>query len=429
MRTLVSGWVVTATLGLAGIGLLMLGASPAAADTVTVTPSTGLVPSGQSVQISGTFSSGGPLYVVQTARHGQQVVCNTKAYLTPTTGGTFAMTIYVAAALRNESALGGRSDDPCPHPVMPGEPLCESDVSGASCTIELRRPGTGEPLASAPITFVFAPPSCSDFTTTTTVNRSVQVYAATPCSDPYKRDFAIEILDGPQHGTLGPPGPYNQRKYTPADRYVGPDEFTFRAAVGDQRSNVATMHLDVRGPDYSAARSPYFHAFHCGRFGRRSFEFGFRPAGGTGRLTPAGFASARYPSPFSVLTDADPARPHLSIYSGNSWLAYADTGAFAVPGNGKGCRGPVGPLGSLPRIAAPVKSVRASTLGCRFKSKFSYVGLYGTQFGGVPPTVRKAVVFEILVKRGHVKGYRTALTATLGGAHPSLKYDPRRCAR
>ena len=145
------------------------------------------------------------------------------------------------------------------------------------------------------------------------------------------------------------------------------------------------MHLDVRGPDYSGDRSRYFRAFHCGRFGRRSFEFGFRPAGGSGGLTPAGFASAKYLPPFGVLTDADPARPHLSIYSGDSWLAYADTGALAAPGNGRGCRGPVGPLGSLPRIASAVKSVRATTVACRFKSKFTYVGLYGTLFGGVPP--------------------------------------------
>ena len=76
-----------------------------------------------------------------------------------------------------------------------------------------------------------------------------------------------------------------------------------------------------------------------------------------------------------------------------------------------------------------MKSARATDVACRFKSRFSYIGLYGTQYGGVPPTVRKAVFFEIIVKRGRVKGYRIALIATLAGVHPTLKYDPRQCAR
>ena len=282
-------------------------------------------------------------------------------------------------------------------------------------------------LASAPIVFDFPPPVCSDFTAP---GGSVLVYPASRCSDPYKRNFAIEILDGPDHGTLGPPHPANgARKYTAAFRYVGPDQFTFQAVVGDQRSNVATMHLNMLGPDYSGKRNRYFRAFHCGRLGRRSFDFGFRPSGGSGRLTPPSFTSAKYLFPFSVFTAADPARPHLSVSSGNSWVAYLDTGAFAAPGTGKGCRGPVGPVGLRPRIADAVKSARATEVACRFKSRFTYIGLYGTRYGGVPPTVRKVIFFEIIVKRGRVKGYRTALIATLGDAHPSLPYDRRNCAR
>jgi hypothetical protein len=204
---------------------------------------------------------------------------------------------------------------------------------------------------------------------------------------------------------------------------------TIQAVAGDQRSNVATLHINVRGPDYGGQRRQYFHEYHCGRFGRRSLDFAFRPAGGGGRRTPPSFTSAKYPMPFNPLTVADPARPHLSVYSGNSWVAYADTAALALPGNGKGCKGPAGPLVLHPRIAAPVKATRATHVACKFKSKFSYIGLFGTQGGGAPPTVRKAVAFEIIVKRGHVTGYRTALIANLAGAHPSLRYDPRRCAR
>jgi hypothetical protein len=428
MRRLVPGWVVR--VASAVVSLLALWVSPAAADTLTVTPSTGLAVSGQSVQVSGTFSTGGPVYIVEAAHRGAQTYCNTNAYFPMSSAGApYALTIYVRGALQHQSAV--RSDDPCPDPTMPGEPLCETGGPN-SCTIELRRAGTGEVLASAPIAFAFPPPVCSDLTEVTSVNEPVRVSVGAGCRDPNKRDFAVEILDGPHHGTLGPPDAYNQRRYTPANRYVGPDEVTIQAVAGDQRSNVATLHINVLGPDFSGPRSGpgsrYFHEYHCGRFGRRSFDFAFRPAGGGGRRTPS-FASAKYPKPFNPLTVADPARPHLSVYSGNSWVAYADTAAFALPGDGGGCRGPAGPLVLRPRIAGPVKVTRATDVACRFKSRFSYIGLFGTLGGGAPPTVRRAVAFEIIVKGGHVKGYRTVLIATLAGVHPAVRYDRRRCAR
>jgi hypothetical protein len=311
---------------------------------------------------------------------------------------------------------------------MPGEPPCETGGSN-SCAIEVRRAGTGEALASAPITFAFPPPTCSDSTTVTGVNRPVTMDVASRCSDPYGRSLAVEILAGPHHGTLGPPGAFGRRRYTPADRYVAPDELTIRAVGGDQRSNVATLHIDVRGPDFSGPRGRYFREYHCGRFGRRSFDYDFRPAGGDSRLTPASFASPRYPAPFNLLTVADPARPHLSMSHRDAWVAFVDTDAFALPGNGRGCRGPAGPLVLHPRIAAPVRVARATEVGCRFESKFSYVGLFGTQGGGAPPTVRKAVAFEIVVRHGQLRGYRSVLIAKLSGAHPTLRYDRRRCAR
>lgn len=426
MRRLVPGWF--ARVASAVLSLVALWVTPATADTLTVTPSTGLDPSGQGVQISGTYSTGGPVYIVQAAHRGAQTYCNTKAYVTPPAASPYALTIYVRGALRHESALAGRSDDPCPDLTMPGEPLCETGGPN-SCTVELRRAGTGEVLASAPIAFSFPPPTCSDSTTITSVSRPVVIEVASHCRDPNNRAVSVEVVNGPRHGTLGPPGTSNERRYTPAKRYVGPDEFTVQAVAGDQRSNVATLHIEVRGPDFSGPRSSYFREFHCGRFGRRSFDFAFRPAGGSGRRRPPSFTSAKYPAPFNPLTIADPARPHLSVYSRSSWVAYADTAAFALPGNGRGCKGPAGPLVLRPRIPAPTKVTRATDVSCRFKSKFSYVGLFGRQGGGAPPAVRRAVAFEIIVKRGHVRGYRTVLIATLAAGHPSLRYDRRRCAR
>jgi hypothetical protein len=181
--------------------------------------------------------------------------------------------------------------------------------------------------------------------------------------------------------------------------------------------------------DYGGRRVKWFFEYSCGRFGRRAFDFAFRPGGGRGRGTPPSFTSSKYPTPFDLLTLADPARPHLSVYSGSSWVAYADTAAFALPGNGKGCTGPAGPLILQPRIAAPVKAARATDVRCKFNSKLSYIGLFGTRGGGTPPAVRKAVAFEIIVRNGHVQGYRTALIATLDGAHRSLAYDRKRCRR
>ena len=240
MRSLVPGLVITVAVASAVLSLLTLGAAPAAADTVTVTPSTGLLASGQRVQVSGTVS-GGAIFFVVAAHRGAQTYCNTSAYFPAAPAGApYTLTIAVGAVLRHYSAVGGAAGDPCPDPTMPGEPLCETGGPN-SCAIELRRAGTGEVLASAPIVFDFPPPVCSDFTTP---GRSVLVYPASRCSDPYKRNFAIEILDGPHHGTLGAPHPANgARKYTAAYRYIGSDQFTFQAVVGGQRSNVATMHL------------------------------------------------------------------------------------------------------------------------------------------------------------------------------------------
>jgi hypothetical protein len=312
---------------------------------------------------------------------------------------------------------------------MPSEPLCVSNPPGMSCAIELRRPATGEVIASAPVGFAFPPPVCADITSSTTVNRAVLVSAASGCSDPNHRAFAVEVLDGPRHGTLGAPDTYGQRRYTPADRYVGPDEFTIRAVIGDQRSSIATVHIIVRGPDFSGGLRPWFHKYPCGRHGRRSFSYDFRPAGGTGNGTAPSFTLAKYPFPFNPLTLADPARPHLTVVSGGAWRGYADTGSFARPGDGTGCGNAAGPLVLHPHVAHHASTTRAAVVKCTYNSKFSYVGLYGRQGGGKPPSVRKAVAFEIIVRHGQVKGYRTVLSAKLAGAHPTLTFDRTRCGR
>ena len=415
--------------------LLALAAAPAVADTLTVTPSTGLARSGQGVQVSSSGSYSGSVYLVEAAHVGGKTYCNA-AYLGRPPAAPYPVTFYAYGRIRRVGAF--TSGDPCKDPAAPewtgapptaDVPCDPTPPASTTCAIEMRSASTGEVLASAPIDFDFPPPVCHDLFTGTHVNEPVFVEQTVGCSDPNNRRFVIEILDGPHHGTLAPPPANGERKYTPANRYVGPDEFTVQAVIGDQRSNVATVHISVRPPDYGGPRVNYFVEYSCGGFGRRSFAFAFRPAGGRGRGTPPSFTAAKYPLPFNPLTLADAARPHLSVYSGKSWVAYADTAALALPGNGKGCTGPAGPLVLQPRIVAPVKATGATDLRCKFNSKFSYIGLFGTRGGGTAPAVRRAVAFEIIVKNGQVKGYRTALIATLGGARKSLAYDRQRCSR
>jgi hypothetical protein len=390
---------------------------------------------GQGVQISSSGSYSGYVYLVEAAHIGGKTYCNASYYGTPP-AAPYSLTMYLYGQIRRLSAF--TSGDPCKDPAVPGwegapanaNVRCDpAPPASTECAVEMRRADTGEVIASAPISFDFPPPTCRDLTIVTMVNDPLIVSPASVCSDPNQRSLTIEVLEGPHHGTLGSPDAYGQRKYVPGNRYVGPDEFTLQAVVGGQRSNVATVHIDVRAPDYGGSHSSYFVEYWCGTHGRRSFGFAFRPTGGTGPGTPRSFASAKYPLPFNPLTLADPALPHLSVYYRSSWVAYADRTAFALPGNGKGCRGPAGPLVLQPRIAAPVKAARATNVRCKFKSAFSYIGLFGRRGGGAPPTVTKAVAFEIIVKNGHVRGYRTALIAGLGGPHPSLTYDRTSCSR
>jgi hypothetical protein len=68
------------------------------------------------------------------------------------------------------------------------------------------------------------------------------------CADPDEDDLTLSIVDGPDHGTLGP---IDQDTgivtYTPEDGYTGPDAFTYKANDGTADSPPATVSLVVSG--------------------------------------------------------------------------------------------------------------------------------------------------------------------------------------
>src|SRR5215212_2108279 len=184
--------------------LLALAAAPAAADTLTVTPPTGLALSGQGVQVSSSGSYSGSVYLVEAAHVGGKTYCNAAYYGSPP-AAAYSTTFYVDGQVRRVSPF--TSGDPCRDPATPewsGAPLntnvpCDpTPPANTSCAIEMRSAATGEVLASAPIAFDFPPPVCHDFTITTSVNQPVFVPVA--CSDPNKRAFAVEVVAGRSTG-------------------------------------------------------------------------------------------------------------------------------------------------------------------------------------------------------------------------------------
>ncbi len=74
--------------------------------------------------------------------------------------------------------------------------------------------------------------------------RTITLAASDPNTPP--RPLTYTVLTVPAHGTLTGSG--NNRSYTPAAGYSGPDSFTFSASNGVADSNVATISITVQAP-------------------------------------------------------------------------------------------------------------------------------------------------------------------------------------
>jgi hypothetical protein len=57
--------------------------------------------------------------------------------------------------------------------------------------------------------------------------------------------LSFNVLSGPSHGSLAPPGTSANRTYTPSPGYTGPDSFTFEAHDGTVGSAPATVSISV----------------------------------------------------------------------------------------------------------------------------------------------------------------------------------------
>src|SRR5215217_5751387 len=84
--------------------LLALAAAPAVADTLTVTPSTGLALSGQGVQVSSSGSYSGSVYLVEAAHVGGKTYCNA-AYLGRPPAAPYPVTFYAYGRIRRVGAF------------------------------------------------------------------------------------------------------------------------------------------------------------------------------------------------------------------------------------------------------------------------------------------------------------------------------------
>ena len=85
-------------------------------------------------------------------------------------------------------------------------------------------------------------PSCTD------VSKAVPYGTATAvplsCTDANGNALTLSVVGSPAHGTLGAISGGSVR-YTPASRYSGPDQFTYKANDGKADSNVATARVTV----------------------------------------------------------------------------------------------------------------------------------------------------------------------------------------
>jgi hypothetical protein len=91
-------------------------------------------------------------------------------------------------------------------------------------------------------------PTCTDATFTTNKNEPVTLPAG-GCTDPDGDPVTIEVVDGPDHGTLSD-GSGGTTIYTPDDDFVGTDSFTYGATDSHgTASEEATVTINVQQPN------------------------------------------------------------------------------------------------------------------------------------------------------------------------------------
>jgi PKD repeat protein len=85
------------------------------------------------------------------------------------------------------------------------------------------------------------PPSAADAAAET--KRDTPVAVTLQASDPEGDPLTYAVVDDPAHGTVSLAG--DLATYAPADGYVGPDSFTYKAKDADGESNLATVTITV----------------------------------------------------------------------------------------------------------------------------------------------------------------------------------------
>lgn len=86
-------------------------------------------------------------------------------------------------------------------------------------------------------------PVAEDADIDTTVDTPVDIQLAMDDPDGGPGPYSYVIVDAPAHGSLS--GTNNDRSYTPASGYTGPDSFTWRVSDGVDDSNLATASITV----------------------------------------------------------------------------------------------------------------------------------------------------------------------------------------
>ena len=130
-------------------------------------------------------------------------------------------------------------------PGFNGDATFAYEVCDDGTTAGAADPRCDEGEVTLTITQAPVAPVADDLAVTTDEDDPVAVTLS--ATDPSGDPLTYAIVDGPDHGTVFPPGPgVAERTYTPDAHFNGSDTFTYRANDGTADSNVATVTVTVR---------------------------------------------------------------------------------------------------------------------------------------------------------------------------------------